>query len=338
MDAHGKRGRTSMSGVPILIAILAGVAGTLGLLGVAQLTAAPTRRVRQRLAATGPATFEVAEFDLLRDRRASALGPLDALLRRREWTEQTRVRLDRAGLPLRVGEYALLRVATALAGGIVGAMVSSVIGVTGLVWIVVPLGMGIGAALPAFYVKLRIRRRAEEIESQLVQLCDVMAAMVASGFGYLQSLQTASERIPEPLAGEIRRLLDEVTLGADVDQSLADLNTRLNSPDFDIVATAIAIQRSTGGNLGDILHGVASTIRGRQALKREVITLTSQQRLSAMVVAAIPFVIASILMYLLPEPFARLVTEPVGRLMLAGAVVLDGLAFVAIRRAARVEF
>lgn len=326
-----------MIGIPELIAVLAGIAGTTALLGVTRLASAPTRRVRQRLAATAPPTMDFGEFELLRDRRASTLGPLDALLRRREWTERTRELLDRAGLPLRVGEYALLRIATGLVGGGAGLVVAGLVGVTGLVWLLVPIGIAIGAYVPAFYVRLRIRQRAEEIEQQLVQLCEVMAAMVASGFGYLQSLQTASERIPDPLAGEIRRLLDEVTLGADVDQSLADLNTRLNSADFDIVATAIAIQRSTGGNLGDILHGVAGTIRGRQALKREVLTLTSQQRLSAIVVAAIPFVIAGLLMYLLPEPFARLLTEPTGRLMLVGAIVLDSMAFFTIRRVARLE-
>ncbi|MFN8637952.1 MAG: type II secretion system F family protein [Dehalococcoidia bacterium] len=326
-----------MTAAPLLIALMAGAAGTMTLLGVTRLASAPTRRVRQRLAATAPASMDFPDIDLLRDRRASTLGPLDALLRRREWTERTRVQLDRAGIPLRVGEYAMLRGGTALAGAVGGYVVASVIGVRGLAWLLVPAGALVGAYVPALWVAVRIRRRAEEIESQLVQLCDVMAAMVASGFGYLQSLQTASERVPEPLSGEIRRLLDEVTLGADVDQSLADLNTRLNSADFDIVATGIAIQRSTGGNLGDILHGVASTIRGRQALKREIGSLTSQQRLSAIVVAAIPFVLVTVLGFLLPDPFARLLTEPSGRLMLAVSVLLDGMAFITIRRVARLD-
>jgi tight adherence protein B len=204
--------------------------------------------------------------------------------------------------------------------------------------LLVPLGMAGASYLPAVYVSIQIRKRAEEIEGQLVQLCDVMAAMVHSGFGYLQSLQTSSERIMPPLSNEIRRMLDEVTLGADVDQALADLNTRLNSADFDIVATAIAIQRSTGGNLGEILQGVAATIRGRQQLKREVRTLTSQQRMSALLVAGLPFVLAFGLMYLLPEPFARLITQPAGRLMLSLAVVMDTAAFVVIRRVSKMDF
>jgi len=328
-----------VTGVPILIALLAGVAGTLGLLGVAQLASSPNRRVRARLAGTAPApVFEIPDYNLLRDRRASALGPLDALLRRREWTDQTRIVLDRAGIPLRVGEYVLLRAGAALGGGVLGLILSSIIGVSGIVWVVVPFVSAVASYLPEVYVAWRIRKRSEEIEAQLVQLCDVMAAMVMSGFGYLQALHTTSERILPPLSTEVRRMLDEITLGADVDQALVDLNERLNSPDFDIVATAIAIQRSTGGNLGEILAGVASTIRGRQALKSEVKTLTSQQRMSAMFVAGLPFILVLVLMYILPEPFARLVTQPAGRLMLAVAMVMDAVALIVIRRVSRLDF
>jgi tight adherence protein B len=326
-----------MSYMPFLIAMLSGAAGTMALLGLVQVASAPNRRVRARLAATAPVTYDIPELNLLRDRRASGFGPLDALLRRREWTEHTRDRLDRAGIPLRVGEYALMRLGAGAAGAIFGLLVSLGIGVGGVWVVLMPAAFFAATALPEVYVSIRIRQRSEEIESQLVQLCDVMSAMVSSGFGYLQAMQTAAERIMPPLSDEIRRMLDEITLGADVDQALEDLNRRLNSADFDIVATAIAIQRTTGGNLGDILHGVAATIRGRQSLKREIRTLTSQQRLSAFVVAALPFVLALGLMYLLPEPFARLITQPAGRLMLVTAIIMDGAAFLVIRRVSKMD-
>jgi tight adherence protein B len=116
------------------------------------------------------------------------------------------------------------------------------------------------------------------------------------------------------------------------------MNKRLDSADFDIVATAITIQRSTGGHLGDILRGVADTIRDRQSLSREVRTLTSQQRFSALIVAVLPFALAAVLTVLMPEPFGRLLTDPTGRLMLGAAIAMDAVAFAAIRRAGRIEF
>jgi tight adherence protein B len=326
-----------MTNMPLLVALLAGVAGAAALLGLARLVYSPARRIGARFAAIAPA--EIAfDVNLLRDRSASTFGPLDALLRRSEWTARTRIVLDRAGLPLRVGEWVMIQVGAGVAGALLGVLLGRLISAAAVSILIVPAMAAAGAYIPAFYLRRKITQRARRIDSQLVQLCELMASMMASGFGYIQALGTASERLLPPLSDEVRTMLEAISLGADIDEALQEMNQRLDNQDFDIIATAITIQRSTGGRLGDILQGVADTIRDRQSLSLEIRALTSQQRFGAVIVTLLPFAIVAGLNVLMPEPFGRLFTEPAGRLLLGLAIAMDALAFVVIRRLGRIEY
>ena len=164
-----------------------------------------------------------------------------------------------------------------------------------------------------------------------------MASMLQSGFGYLQALNAVSEQVEEPLAGELTRMRDQIRLGAGVDEALVQLNDRLNSADFDMVATAILIQRTSGGSLAPILSGVAKTIRDRHLFRAEVAALTSRERYSAIVLAGFPLLLTALLNLMLPETFGRLFTDPVGRMILAVALVADATGYFLIKRATRLE-
>ncbi len=323
--------------MPLVIALIAGVGGAAALLGLARLAYSPARRMRARFAAIAPPEISF-DVNLLRDRSASSFGPLDALLRRSEWTARTRVVLDRAGLPLRVGEWVMIQIGAGVTGALIGMVLGRLISAGAISVLIVPAMAALGVYLPSLYLRRLITERARRIESQLVQLCELMASMMASGFGYIQALSTASERLLPPLSDEVRTMLEAISLGADIDDALQEMNERLDNEDFDIIATAITIQRSTGGRLGDILQGVADTIRDRQSLSLEVRALTSQQRFGAVVVTVLPFVIVGVLNVIMPEPFGRLFTDPTGRLLLGLAISMDVFAFLLIRRLSRIEY
>jgi tight adherence protein B len=122
-----------------------------------------------------------------------------------------------------------------------------------------------------------------------------------------------------------------------VEQALTALNERVGSPDFDIVITAILIQRSVGGNLAEILDNVAHTMRERERIRGEIRTLTSQQRLTGFVIGGIPIGLGVIFMIISPDFTGRLFTEPMGRVMLAGAVVLESIGFFIISKIVNIE-
>ena len=115
------------------------------------------------------------------------------------------------------------------------------------------------------------------------------------------------------------------------------MTARLDSRDFEMVSTAISINRATGGDLAGILRGVATTIRDRQSFAREVKALTAKERYSAIVVAGFPFLIAGGLTLMLPDVFRVLYTETAGRIILGIALTLDVIGYFAIQRVAKIE-
>jgi tight adherence protein B len=296
-------------------------------------------RVSSRVAAiqAGGRTYE-RSVSPLRDRRVSNIPVIEWLVGGRSWTERTRASLGRAGLPLRVGEYIALRTLAVAIGLAVGYGVAERTGGEPVArMFFAAAGFAVGFFGPAYAMATRIRRRHEQIETQLVELCDVMASMLQSGYGYAQALTATTKELEPPLSTELRRLLDTVRLGGDIDEALEELNQRLQSRDFDMVASAIAIQRRSGGNLAEILTGVASTIRQRQSFFREVRAITSKERFSAMFVAAFPLGIIAVLTLMVPETYGQLFTDPIGRVILGVALTLDLIGFAIIRKLVQVE-
>jgi tight adherence protein B len=274
---------------------------------------------------------------MLRDRRTSRFLLLDTWLQRRDWTAATQAKIERAGLRLRVGEYMLLRVLAAALAALLAFTFASRAGGPALGVVASIPGGAAGMCGPALFLRWRIGRRSTQIESQLVEMCELMASMLSAGFGYLQTLTSASEQLEEPLASELKRLVDAVRIGGDTDEALGAMSERLNSRDFEMVATAITINRATGGDLAGIMRGVASTIRERQSFAREVRALTSRERYSAFIVAGFPMVIAGALTLLMPDTFAVLFTELAGRVILAVAFALDVIGYMAIKRVSKIE-
>lgn len=244
-----------------------------------------------------------------------------------QWTQQ----LERAGLALNVKEYLILRMAVGLA---LGAVTTLIVPYVILAFLPAVLGfMAVG-----MWVKMRIKARRQKLEQQMVEMLQMLASGLRAGFGLLQALESSADQLPDPLSVELRRTLRDTAMGASVEQALTALNERVSSPDFDIVITAILIQRSVGGNLAEILENVAHTMRERERIRGEIRTLTSQQRLTGFVIGGIPIALGIVFMIISPDFTGKLFTEPLGRVMLAGAVVLESIGFFIISKIVNIEF
>jgi tight adherence protein B len=325
----------AVEAAPLLIAVGTAFAVVLAVLGSASLVRAPRSRVLDRVAALEQRTPYLQDIQLLRNRTTSDIHLLDVLLRGRVWAVKTALLLDRADIRLRVGEYFCIRVfviVVAIIGAILGLRALGLPAITGTV-----VGGAVGFFLPVLFVKRRVNHRRRMIEGQLIELCDLMASMLRSGFGYLQAITSTADQIGPPLSVELRRVLDSVRLGIDVDEAFEAMNDRLDSRDFTVLMTAMNIQRRSGGNLAEIIDSVAETIRDRQALRQEIAALTAMEQATATFAAAFPMVLIAILMFLAPVPFRLLLTDPIGRLILSGALLLDGVGFLVMRRVTRLE-
>ena len=322
----------------ILFAASAGLTVALAFMGAVSLVRSPKVELRARIAAVNQQSPYVAQrTDMLRDRRASRFFLLDAWLQRRDWTAETQLRPERAGLRLRVGEYVMTRAFLATAIGITATLLAFRFGagqfaIGGLV-----IGAFVGVMLPSMFVNWKIRRRNAKIESQLVEMCELMSSMLTSGVGYLQTLSSVAEQLEPPLSEEVGRLVDAVRIGGDTDEALETMTKRLASRDFEMVSTAISINRATSGDLAGILRGVGSTIRDRQSFVREVRGLTARERFSAVIVAGFPLIIVGALTLMLPEMFTVLFTDLAGRLILAVAITMDVVGYMAIKHVSKID-
>lgn len=245
-------------------------------------------------------------------------------------TKQWAVDLQRAGLTLNVREYFTLRAIVAAGLTLLGYLISPIP-------MLALAGAPLGYFLVGFWLKRRITTRRNKLEAQLVELLQMLASGLRAGFGLLQAMEAAGEQLPAPISVEIRRTMRDTAMGASVEQALQALNERVGSSDFDIVITAILIQRNVGGNLAEILDNVAHTMRERERIRGEIRTLTSQQRMTGFVIGGIPFGLALVFFLISPEFMKLLFTDSWGRMMLAAASVSEFLGFMVIRKIVNIE-
>jgi tight adherence protein B len=243
-----------------------------------------------------------------------------------QWTMD----LERAGLTVNAKEFFVMRSLLGLVFALVGMVL--------LPWPLAGLALApVGYWLVGFWVRRRIVTRRQKLESQLIELLQMLSAGLRAGFGFVQALESSGTQMPDPIAAEVRRTLRDIAVGATVEAALEALNKRVGSSDFDIVITAILIQRNVGGNLSEILDNVAHTMRERERIRGEIRTLTSQQRMTGWVIGGIPPAMF-LAMLLLSRDFAMLlITEPLGRMMMGGALVLEFLGFLVIRKIVNIE-
>jgi tight adherence protein B len=239
--------------------------------------------------------------------------------------------LERAGLTLTTREYLILR-------GVIGIVIAAILFMAVPVFPLIALGgLPLGWLLVSFWVKRRITSRRHKLEAQMIEMLQMIASGLRAGFGLIQALEGSADQLPAPLSIEIRRTLRDISVGSSVEDALEALNARVGSSDFDIVITAILIQRAVGGNLAEILDNVAHTMRERERIRGEIRTLTSQQRLTGYVIAGIPFGLGAMFYVVSPEFTSLLFTEDLGRFMLIGALVLEAMGFLVIQKIVNIE-
>jgi tight adherence protein B len=195
----------------------------------------------------------------------------------------------------------------------------------------------VGYMLPAMWVNGRKKKRTERINAQLVDMLGLVANSLKSGYGLMQSFEFASRQMLPPIAVEIRRMLREANLGASSEDALSALGDRVESSDLDMVLTAINIQRTVGGNLAEILDKVGNTMRERERIRGEIATLTSQQKMTGIVIGGLPVFMFAIFMVMNPAYMSLLFTETIGKGILGACIALETVGYLAMKRIMAIE-
>lgn len=280
-----------------------------------------------------PQAIDIRDETALRKRSYSGLPVLSAFLAQFKGSEVVAVQLERAGVPLRVGEFYLIRYGMALLFFLLPFVFSQTLLTLGMA-----MGLaGVGYTMPAIYIGSKKKGRLTRMNGQLVEMLGLVSNALKSGYGLMQSFEFASRQMSAPLSLELRRMLREANLGLSAEEALNALGERVDSPDLDMVLTAINIQRTAGGNLAEILDNVAFTMRERERIRGEITTLTAQQRMTGIVIGGLPVGMGLLFMVINPAYMGLLFTETAGRIMLAAAVGLEVVGAFSMKRILNIE-
>ncbi len=172
----------------------------------------------------------------------------------------------------------------------------------------------------------------EKFERQLPEALDLMARALKAGHAFTGALKMVADEMDDPIGTEFDKTLGEINFGIDVSQALINLSQRVDCPDLRFFVIAIIIQRETGGNLAEILGNIAYLIRERFKLHGRVRVLAAEGKLSAIILVALPFLVALALTFLNPDYLEVLVTDPIGRFMSCFALVMMAFGIVVMKK------
>jgi tight adherence protein B len=184
----------------------------------------------------------------------------------------------------------------------------------------------------------RIDKRRQAFSEQLEGTLQLLASGLRAGHSLQRAVDSVSTDSASPTAEEFTRVVNEHRLGRPLSDAMLAVATRMQSDDLAWTAQAVAIHREVGGNLSEVLDHVAETIRERQQIRRQVATLSSEGRISAIVLMALPVGIALLLSVLSPGYLALFVTTPIGFLLLGVCLVLFIVGSLWLRAITRIRF
>lgn len=288
------------------------------------------RIVKNRLTGAGAGEQEESPDRSVKDETYRVLGRIGKVISGRSYLARLQVKLNKARILIRAEELVGLSVVCGLAALLLG-------------WVLVnsfPAGLACGVAgyvLPVMVVEQRRRNRLYLLNQQLPDALDIIANGLRAGFSFTQAINVLVQEMDPPIADEFARMLRKNQMGKPMADVLQELARNSDSDDFEMMVTALLIQRQVGGNLAEILDNVAHTIRERVRIKGEIKTLTAQGRFTAVVISLLPPGVMLMIFAMNPGYMKLLFTEPLGLIMFGTAVFLQLLGIMVLRRIINIE-
>ncbi|TNC59409.1 type II secretion system F family protein [Rubellimicrobium roseum] len=309
----------------IVYAVYVGIAlgAFLLITGLAQLlsrseTGIEARNRRMRMIRKGATTEEV--LALLKPSNEASL------INRLPFLGHLSKDMRRAGMTMEPGRLLLLSL---MSGALVGVFALGVLPPlqAGL------LALGLGYLLPVVIVRVKRQKRMDALVAQLPDALELMARGLKVGHPLNTSISHVAHEMPDPIGSEFGIIFDQVAYGDDLVTAVQDFAERVDVEDVHYLAASIAIQHGTGGDLARIVDTLARVIRGRIVMRRKIKAISSEGRLSAWFLSAIPFLIYGMTSITNPSYYGEVADDPVflpmmitiGVLVAANALILRKL-------------
>lgn len=194
------------------------------------------------------------------------------------------------------------------------------------------------AYVPVLLLKSKAQKRAARITEQLPDALELAARSLQAGHGIAEAMRSVAEEMDAPIAMEFGRVYEQNNLGRDFRECMEALVAR-NPTNFDlkIFASSVLLQRETGGNLIEILEGIAGTIRKRFVFRGKVKALTAEAKFSAIILGALPFFVTGAILAIRPEYMDPMKTDPLGKAMIMFICVWFTLGVFVMREITKIE-
>ncbi len=258
------------------------------------------------------------------------LSRFDRLLSGQSTARQVALRLAQANLRLTVPEFL-----------VVCASGSVVLGVMGFAFqrhIVSGMAAGaIGFAVPWVYIEWRRQKRIKAFHDQLIDVLTLVVGSLRGGHALMTALDLVSKELGAPASEEFERVMREIGFGLSQTEALNNLVLRMETDDLQLIVTAVNISHEVGGNLSTVLEKITETLRERVRLQGEIRVLTTQQRLTSIVLAALPFVLVAVLGVINPNWIMQLFAPGWVRIIPVAAMISDIIGFILAQMLSRIE-
>jgi tight adherence protein B len=272
------------------------------------------KRMDERIRAlSAGGNVSTQQLSILKQRMLSESPFITSLLLRMPRVHALDRQLQQSGLKWSVARFITYTLLCAAAGAFAGFVLHTPALVLGAF-------AALAGLLPTMVLRRKRAKRVRQLERQLPDAADLIARALRAGHSFPAALGMVGQELPEPLGGEFALVFDEINYGVSMNDALLNMVSRVPVEDLRYFVIAVLIQREAGGNLAEILGSISSIIRERLKLLGKVRVLSAEGRLSAWVLAVLPFALLALLTALNPGYISVFWKDPAG-VQLAGVAI-----------------
>jgi tight adherence protein B len=196
----------------------------------------------------------------------------------------------------------------------------------------------LAACLPFGYVRYMRSKRLLKFEEQFPEAIDLLSRALRAGHALTTGLSMVAEELPDPIGPEFQTLYDQQNFGMPLSLALKNFADRVVCLDARFFVTAVLTQKESGGNLSEVLDNLATIIRDRFKVKRQVRVISAHGRITGWVLSALPTTLALFFAISNPEKYATFYRDPLGMQLIGGALFLQLIGVFAIKKIVNIEY
>ena len=274
----------------------------------------------------------------------SSIESVDAVLRRSE----SRLRglqllIQQSGANVTVGTVlaasaTLALLAFVVVNGMLTRALSDTAGGGFYALVVALMAAGGGLMIPVTVLRIMRTQRMRKFEEQFPEALDLLSRALKAGHAFTTGIDMVGTEMPKPVGPEFRNLYDHQNFGMPMPDALRAFSDRIQVLDARFFVTAVLIQRESGGNLSEVLDNLATVIRERFRVKRQMRVISAHGRITGWILVCLPPVLGLVLMSVNPEHRRTMFGDPLGIQMLVAAAVLQVIGTLIIRKIVNVEY